>query len=226
MKRRHFIGAVAAGLSTLAGCQGDGSQPEESPTDESPETSPTPTPVEDGTPTRTPETGTPTQTPGPELENASFEDGLRGWTIGRDLPADPNNPDRKVASEADVTAHFASQGEQSIEFFLDGSADDGTIWVQQEVDLTDVETLAVDGYSASESFNTIAKMAVYAGPVPENGLTEGDFDTERATEDHEGWKTYEYPVSHGGPGLVAVGISVVWETDVYRQLDDVRLLTG
>jgi hypothetical protein len=222
MDRRHFIGAIAAGLSTLAGCQGDGGEPEESPVD-SPTNSPTSTP--NSTPTRTPDGGgTPTQVPGAELENGSFEDGLRGWMIGRDLPADPNNPDRKVASEADVTAHFASQGNQSIEFFLDGSADDGTIWVQQEIDLEGVETLAVDGYSETNSFNTIAQVAVYTGPVPENGLVEKDFNREYATEDHEGWKTYEYEVAHDGPGLVAVGINVVWETGVRRQLDNVRLL--
>lgn len=222
MNRRHFIGAIAAGLSTLAGCQGLGNQPEESTTD-----SPTNSPTPERTPTQTPAGGgTPTQVPGAELVNGSFENGLRGWTVGRDLPADPSHPDRKVASEADVTAHVGSVGNQAMEFFLDGSADDGTIWVAQEIDLEGVETLAVDGYSETKSFNTIAKMAVYAGPVPEDSLTETDFDTERATEDHDGWKTYEYPVSHDGPGLVAVGISIVWETGVRRQLDDVRLLTG
>jgi len=187
---------------------------------------PTGTPKGGGTPTQTPGGGTPTTVPGAELENGSFEDGLRGWTVGRDLPADPNNPDRTVASEADVTAHVASRGNQAVEFFLDGVADDGTIWVAQEVDLAGVETLAIDGYSETESFNTIAKLATYAGPVPEKDLAEADFDTGQATEDHEGWKTYEYEVAHDGPGLVAVGISVVWETGVRRQLDNVRLLTG
>ncbi|MFB6295719.1 MAG: hypothetical protein ABEH66_02635 [Halobacteriales archaeon] len=264
MNRRRFLGAFAAGLSTLAGCGSSGGPPEESPVDgptdsptrspthtrsetptgdgttpptetqtptdgatPTPDRTPTGTPKGGGTPTRTPYGGgTPTPAPGAELENGSFEDGLRGWTVGRDLPADPNNPDRKVGSEADVTAHVASQGNQAVEFFLDGVADDGTIWVAQEADLAGVETLAVDGYSETESFNTVAKLAVYAGPVPGKGLAEADFDTERATEDHEGWKTYEYEVSHDGPGLVAVGISVVWETGVRRQLDDVRLSAG
>jgi len=222
VNRRRFLGAFAAGLSAVAGCVRSESPPEESPVD-----SPTRTPAGGGTPTRTPAGGgTPTATPGAELENGSFEDGLRGWTVGRDLPADPNNPDRKVDSEADVTARVAAHGNQAVEFFLDGVADDGTIWVGQEVDLAGVGTLAVDGYSGTESFNTIAKLAVYAGPVPEGSLEESDFDTERATEDHAGWKTYEYEVSHDGPGLVAVGISVVWETGVRRQLDDVRLLRG
>lgn len=233
MNRRAYLATIAGSVAALAGCTNSGASvsptptnPDESPTD-SPEPSETPTPEPTGdlTPTPTPiENGTPTPAPGAELKNNSFENGLQGWTVGRDLPADPGNPDRKVGSEADVTAHESSQGYQSIEFFLDGSADDGTIWVQQPIDLTGVETLAVDGYVEKESFNTIAQVAVYTGPDPDRDLVEADFNRDNATEDHDGWKTYEYDVTHDGPGLVAVGINIVWETGVRRQLDNVRLL--
>lgn len=203
MDRRTYLASLAGSVGVLAGCL-----------DTQSSSSPTPTPVEDGT-----------LTPNPaELENGSFENGLYGWTVGRDLPADPNNPDQKVAASADVTASVASDGNQSLELFLDGSADDGTIWVQQQVDLADVETLTVDGFIEKESFNTIARVAVYAGPIPNRDLVEADFNREHATEDHDGWKTYEYDVSHDGQGLVAVGITVVWETNVWRQLDNVQLL--
>lgn len=42
-------------------------------------------------------------------------------------------------------------------------------------------------------------------------------------EDHAGWKTQEYPVQLAPTGLVAVGISVVWETEGTRHVDNVRL---
>lgn len=159
------------------------------------------------------------------LVNAGFEAGLDGWTVGRDLPTDPNTGD-PVASAAEVTDDRASDGAHALSLALDGSQDDGTIWVQQPVDLGAAESLAVDVYSQSESFNTLTKVAAYAGPRPENPLTEERFDTSRPVEDHAGWRTYEYAVDHDGPGLVAVGITVVWETNVTRFLDAVRLSQG
>lgn len=170
-----------------------------------------------------PTTGDGTAPPTATLENADFESGLAGWTKGFDLPDEPGNPGTKVDASAVSSTERASSGARSVRFTLDGSADDGTVWVQQEADLSGVDTLTVDGYSRQESFNTIAELAVYAGPVPETGLSEVDFDRSQATEDHEGWKTYEYAVDHDGPGLVAVGINVVWETTVRRYLDSVRL---
>jgi hypothetical protein len=156
------------------------------------------------------------------FQNPSFEDGLAGWTVGTDLPTDPNTG-QPVATEASVTDEPVSDGDSALALFIDGRQDDGTIWVQQPVDLSTVAELAVDIYSEQESFNTITKLAVYAGPDPGRGLTEGDFDTRRPTEDHEGWKTQTYPVAPVMDGLVAVGISVVWETEVTRILDNVVL---
>lgn len=157
--------------------------------------------------------------------NGSFEAGFRGWTVGRDLPKDPNDPDDVVDSRAAVSTENASHGEQSAEFFIDGVADEGTIWVQQPVDFADVERVAVDVHSRGASANVITRAAVYWGPVPETrGLAEPDFDTSRPVEDHSGWDTYEYPISYDGRGLVAAGISVVWEGRATRYLDNVRLL--
>ncbi|AWB27738.1 hypothetical protein [Halococcoides cellulosivorans] len=192
--RRQFLALAGATATTvLAGCDGDEGQ-------------------------------TPTETTIPDtLTNPSFESGLDGWTIGRDLPEDPNNAGEPVDSSVAVTDRVASDGDRALACTIDGSADDGTVWVEQRVDLSGVSEVSVDGFSAQESFNTIAKLAVYAGPDPDGDLTESDFDTSKATEDHEGWETYTYDVDHDGPGLVAVGISVVWETEVTRVLDDVRL---
>lgn len=159
-----------------------------------------------------------------DLQNGSFEDGLAGWTVRSDRPMDPNKPgEEPVEADAGVTDRLASDGEQALALSIDGRQDDGTVWVQQPVHLAGVDELALDGYSESESFNTIAKVAVYTGPAPAGTLTESDFDTSAASEGHEGWKTYTYDVAHDGEGLLAVGISVVWETRIVRILDDVRL---
>jgi hypothetical protein len=159
---------------------------------------------------------------GAELANASFEAGLEGWTVGTDLPTDPNTGG-PVAATADVTTETSAEGEQALSLFIDGRQDDGAIWVQQRVDLAGVSRLAVSVHSEMESFNTVTKLAVYAGPDPGRPLTETDFDTSRATETHEGWQDAMYPVESTANGLVAVGIAVVWETEVVRFLDNVRL---
>ena len=201
MDRRTFL-ATTGSLATLAvaGCLGG----------------------DDGSPTD-PGTGSPTDTPTQTLQNGSFESDLGGWTVGKDLPEDPNNSGEPVDSDVRTTTEVAADGDRALALEIDGSADDGTVWVQQEVDLTDVETLSVAGYSEQESFNEILKVAAYAGPFPHDDLAEADFDTTEHLADHEGWKTYEYPVEHDGEGLIAVGVSIVWETTAVGILDDVRL---
>ncbi|WP_188879886.1 hypothetical protein [Halarchaeum grantii] len=154
------------------------------------------------------------------LANGGFESGLAGWERGRELPTDPNTG-APVASAVTVSDEQASEGSRAASFFIDGRQDDGTLWVAQTTDLSDADTLAVDVWSPEESFNTITKVAAYAGP--ERPLTESAFDTTRAVEDHGGWRTYEYPVESATDGLVAVGISVVWEAEVRRYVDAVRL---
>lgn len=158
------------------------------------------------------------------MTNPSFEAGVTGWTVGHDLPADPNDSSTKVDASVTPTTSRASDGTQALELYLEGIADDGTIWVQQPVDLTNAQTLAVDFYSDQSSFNLVAQVATYTGSSATASLSEADFNTNRQTKDHAGWKTYEYPITDTGTGLIAVGINVVWETDVTRLLDHVQLL--
>ncbi|MUV90610.1 hypothetical protein GJ629_12465 [Halapricum sp. CBA1109] len=238
MERRRFLfGTAAASTALLAGCSSsDGSTPGET-TDESddPETTApeeTTTSPDDGTTTE-PDDGTPDDTPTPdpeppetptEIRNGSFEDDLSAWTVGRDLPSQPGDSEEPVDSSIGTTSGRASDGSSALRIGIDGSADDGTVWVKQTVDPEAVSTLRVDGYSEMESFNTILKLATYVGPEPEDGLTEADFDTTEKLADHEGWKTYEYDIDAGdGPVVVAVGLTIVWETGATGVLDNVRL---
>jgi hypothetical protein len=164
-----------------------------------------------------------TTDPSASVVNGGFEEGYRGWLVGRDLPTDPNTG-LPVATSVDVVGDPTASGDRALRFSIDGRQDDGTLWVQQAADLEPVDTLSVAVHSPEESFNTITKLAAYAGPLPERGwLRENDFDTERAVEDHAGWETFEYDVDYESVGIVAVGVSVVWETEVARVLDDVAL---
>lgn len=198
MRRRTFLAALGAGTVAMAGCLGG--------TDDDP------APGGNGT-TTDPGTVDPTV----QIVNGSFEDGLTNWTVGKDLP-EQLGPD---AAEAETSTELAADGETTLALTLDGSHDDGTVWVQQRADLTNVSTLKVDAYSPEPSFNEVTQMATYTGPVTE--LAEIDFDRSEQVRDHSGWKTYEYPVDHDGEGLVAVGINIVWETTATRFLDHVRL---
>ena len=212
MDRRRFLGVLGTATAVgLAGCTGgDGTD-------------------EGGTPTATPTASpAPSPTPDPGLQNGSFEAGLTGWQPGTDLPTDPNTG-TPVASDVSVRTGgregvpAASDGDRVLALFVDGRQDDGTVWVQQQADLRPFDRLAVDVYSPQESFNTITKVAAYAGALPDTPLQEVAFDTTRPAEDHAGWKTYEYAVPPEPHGLVAVGVSVVWETEVTKFLDRVRL---
>ncbi|QRV17360.1 hypothetical protein JMJ58_19760 [Haloterrigena salifodinae] len=110
--------------------------------------------------------------------------------------------------------------------YIDGTADDGTIWVEQPVNVSRVRTVTVDVYSQQESFNRMSQVAFFAGKKPRSGLEESDFDREKDIEDHSGWKTYSYSVDDlSGTVTLAIGMNVVWETGVRRYFDDIRLVT-
>ncbi|MFB6137690.1 MAG: hypothetical protein ABEJ42_05035 [Halobacteriaceae archaeon] len=227
MDRRSVLALSGTALAGLAGCSGVlGSDASATTTDDPTITAPgagSTTPG-GGTSTGQPTTSDPQDAPA-GLANPSFELGWSGWSIGRHLPEDPNREgEQDVAHEVGVTTWRASDGLASCRLVVDGSQDDGTLWVQQPVDLRGYRSISVD-YRVSDSFNHIRNAAVYAGPVPEEPLTEPDFDTSQSLEGHpsKGWRTFSYPVEHDGPGLVAVGFSVVWETRADAHLDDVVL---
>lgn len=209
MERRSLLALGGTALATtLAGCSSLGGADSTSPSESTTE----------------PEQTT-TRTPSASLQNGSFESDWRGWTVGRRLPEDPNEPGtQRVASEAGVSTRYASDGETSLRVFIDGSQDDGTVWVQQPVDLSQYDYLAVD-YQVSTSFNEILQAAVYTGPEPDDSLEEQQFDRSNSLAGHDaaGWKTFVYDVSHDADGIVAVGFNIVWETGAVGFLDNIRL---
>jgi hypothetical protein len=122
-----------------------------------------------------------------------------------------------------------AEGTASARFTLDGSQDDGTIWLTRPFDVAAEESFRVqltfDLWSASESFNTLANVAATAGSRPPR--EENDFNLGQPANQSEGWRTYEYEfdVRSGSEGeiWVAFGISAVWETEMTYYVDDVRV---
>ncbi len=165
----------------------------------------------------------------PIVFNDSFENGLAAWTQGSDVPEDPNNPGQPVAWLIEQSDEQADDGQYSARFYLDGRQDDGTIWLVREFDVTAGRTYAVtlsfSLWSESESFNTLAKVAAYAGGKAPD--VEEDFDVNMAANEVAGWETYAYVMdataTSNGKIRVAFGISAVWETEMTYYIDDVSV---
>jgi hypothetical protein len=158
-----------------------------------------------------------------------FEAGLGTWEKGADVPLDPNRPGEPVAWSIEASTEQASEGATSARYDLDGTQDDGTIWLARAIEVgpgSHLVTLSFDLWSETESFNQIAKVAAYVGAEPP--AVEADFDTTEAANLAAGWVRYEYevPVTAGPDGFVwvAVGISAVFETLMTYYVDDVRVV--
>jgi hypothetical protein len=159
----------------------------------------------------------------------SFEYGLGEWESGADVPQDGDQPGQSVEWSIDLVAEPSSEGKAAVRYFLDGKHDDGTIWLTRSFQVRGNQAyrvrLSFDLWSQSESFNTLAKVAAYAGPRRPVG--EGSFDLAQAADQAAGWRRYAYEMNvlSGADGKVwvAFGISVVWETKVTYLVDNVLI---
>jgi len=159
-----------------------------------------------------------------------FERGLEDWTAGADVPEDPDNPGQPVAWSITQSDAQACSGDYSAEFYLDGRQDEGTIWLARSFRVEQAGryrvTVLLDLWSESESFNTIAKVAFYAGPA--EPAAETDFDTTRAANQSAGWRIYTFTgdVTAGEDRTVwvAFGISAAWETEMTYYIDNVLVM--
>lgn len=181
------------------------------------------TPPADGGPADPPPPSTP-----PVLEDG-FEEGLGLWRRDAHVPPSVEDPTVPVPWFIDRVGDPVRGGQASVRLRLDGRQDDGTIWLERSLPVpahSDLRVhVAAAFWSESESFNTTAETALYAGPVsPE---VESDFDVSGVLNQVAGWKVYEHTrdVTSGADGQlhVGVGVNVVWETWITYYLDDVRV---
>jgi hypothetical protein len=161
-----------------------------------------------------------------------FEGELTGWTTGKDLPEDPNNPGNPVAAEAVPSTDRAYRGAQSLKLYIDGRQDDGTLWIARQVpvstsDSTEV-VLEFRFWSPFEgSFNNLAYVVGYIGEkMP---AEEADFTRIAPVTEVGEWELISLratlPPSATGQTWVAAGFSVVWETEQTYYLDELRVET-
>ncbi len=158
----------------------------------------------------------------------SFENGMADWTVGKDVPIDPNTGD-PVNASASVTDVRARTGSKALLLTIDGRQDDGTVWVQVHIlmgaaSARNIETVFYV-YSEVESFNVLAEVVAYAGVSQPNAET--DFEKLGQADPAVGWNrfelTQEVEADAGDSIYVAVGITVAWETILEYEFDDVRI---
>jgi hypothetical protein len=164
--------------------------------------------------------------------NEGFEDDLGGWKGDADVPPDPNNPDSLVDWNVSRVTSPINSGQHSVELYIDGKQDDGTVWIEKKLSVKEKSqiqvTVSFEFYSESESFNVLAAVVGFAGT--HNPEVEADFTVLGQANEVSGWKRYSYTstLNTGSRGevWVAVGISVRWETEMIYNLDDVQVTTG
>ena len=171
----------------------------------------------------------PQQQPQPQTFTYNFEDDFDDWTADSHVPQDPNNPGELVDWRIEVAGNVSFSGDKSVLLYIDGTQDDGTVWIERkltlEPNMQKNVNVSFQFWSQSESFNTLAAVVGYAGS--ENPEVEEDFQILGSANQAEGWKTYnlnqQLQTGNSGDIYVALGFSVRWETDLTYFIDDVKI---
>jgi len=145
------------------------------------------------------------------------------------FPPDPNNPGSPVDWNVSRVTSPVKSGQYSVELYINGRQDDGTVWIEKALSVKRNSQIQVkvyfDVYSESESFNVIAGVVGFAGIS--NPEVEADFTVLGQANEVSGWKRYTHTATlkmgSSGEVWVAVGISVLWETEMTYNLDDVEV---
>lgn len=170
----------------------------------------------------------------------SFESPLEGWE--RRAAIGPEVDLEEFRREVERTDERAHDGEFSLRVFAGGDHDDGTAWVARPVELPDADrfTVGVWAWSESESFNVLRNLVAALAPEPPEA--EEDFPEpgrnstgipgapygglREPLHRAEGWERYVFewePEAVPDVAHLAVGVSVVWESDATHFLDSIRL---
>ena len=62
-----------------------------------------------------------------------FEEDLGGWEGDADVPPDPNNPGSPVDWKISRVTSPVKSGQYSVELYIDGRQDDGTVWIEKKL---------------------------------------------------------------------------------------------
>ena len=174
----------------------------------------------------------------------TFDDGLDDWEIEAAIGPEVDLEDWDWS--IDLTDEPVHVGEQSIEVFTEGRYDDGLAWlattIEIEPDRRYHAEASVHAWSQSYSDNNLRRLACYLGPdtpesqtdFPQADWTSTDKDEpsyggirdplNRAEGWHEHTFEWESPRLSTNELTFAVGIGVVWETDLTYYLDDFEVI--
>jgi hypothetical protein len=157
-----------------------------------------------------------------------FEQDFGGWIKDAQVPLDPNNPGHPVAWDVSRVTSLSYSGQYSVEFFIDGRQDDGTVWIEKKIPVKNNSQLQVEVsfefYSEQESWSIIAGVCAYVGVSdPE---VEEDFIVLSPANEVAGWKRYTYNTllhTSSTEIWIALGITVLWETEMTYNIDEVKI---
>ncbi|MEM2889558.1 MAG: hypothetical protein QXR42_08845 [Candidatus Bathyarchaeia archaeon] len=158
-----------------------------------------------------------------------FESGFGEWEYDADVPLDPTNPGQPVAWNITRLTDVVYSGQYAIRLFIDGSQDDGTIWLERKIVASKNAQVSVAMsfwlFSEHESFNTVAAVVAFAGV--RNPEEESDFEVLGAANQVSGWKQYKFETTvnteANGEVWVALGVSVRWETVMTYYIDNIEI---
>ncbi|MCP8305125.1 MAG: hypothetical protein H3Z50_06660 [archaeon] len=167
--------------------------------------------------------------PKPSMFTESFEKGFGGWMIDSDVPLDPNTGD-DVFWDVSRTDSVSYSGSYSLNLSIDGRQDEGTVWIERWILVKPSSNVQVkisfQLFSEFESWNDIAGVCAYVGTYdPE---VEADFTPLGKANQVSDWKEYSY-VKNLNTGSndeiwVALGITVLWETHMSYNIDDIEIV--
>jgi hypothetical protein len=154
-----------------------------------------------------------------------FEKDFGAWTAHADVPFNPNNPGSMVQWHIHRSLNVSRSGNYSAEFSIDGTQDDGVIWLERTINVNpNTQTrisLSFWLFSEQESFNTLAAIVAYAGST--KPIAEEQFTVIGTANEVAGWKNYSLNTTvntNSAEVFVAFGISVLWETYMTYYIDD------
>ena len=159
----------------------------------------------------------------------SFENSFGGWIPDHQIDCEDTIPPSCVFNwSIKRSTQRAYDGIYSLEGYLDGSNDDGTIWVERPFALApnSVVDQKVSFYLWSE-FISITKWPVVAYIGLSNPERERDFNIIGGTDEAAGWKRYAYEtkITTDSTGIVwvAFGFGATWEAPRTYFLDFVQV---
>lgn len=172
-----------------------------------------------------------------------FENGIGEWEA--DAAIGPEVDIEEFEWELEVSDVEAAAGDRSLRVWNEGDHDDGVTWGMHPIPVESGQEYRVEVtaqfWSESESFNTLRDAVVRLGPDPPG--VEEDFPrpgvntTELGETAYgglreplwltEGWREYSFqwtaPELATDTLYIAVGTSVIWESDVAHYVDEVTV---